>query len=226
MRALLIASSALLLVVVGLVGFVPAFVEARAEQAIAASFDRVQTLDVDVDVSPIGLVEGRLDALRVRGEGLMLRGLRLSRLDARLRDVALDLRGLLLRNGVRLNDIREGEARAVIVEDALAAYLARDKGLEDVSVRLGDGTVTVSGRARVLEMSVVATVTGRFVVAGDALLLRSDTLTIRGITLRGPVADALIDRLNPILESRDLGLPLRLERVETQPGRLVIVAVP
>jgi hypothetical protein len=117
------------------------------------------------------------------------------------------------------------QVTAVVGEHRLAEYLERQApgGLTDTQVWLDDDRVFVRGSIQLVLRVPVAISCAIHVVDGRELRVRVLSAEVAGIQPRALV-ESQIQKANPILDVRDLPIPLILERVEIAAGKLRVFA--
>src|SRR2546422_555014 len=136
---------------------------------------------------------------------------------------------------LELNDLRYhappnealtvGESLLVIhlTEAALNDYLRRQHPKSPTEVVFHDGTVTLKGTMRLLGVPTPVETSGRLEIAdGTRVEYRADTVRFSADSAPGTGAEYIEKRLNPLLDVTRLNLPIRLNGIEVQPGRLVV----
>lgn len=114
---------------------------------------------------------------------------------------------------------------ATVTDLALQAFLEHKKpgGLRDFFVQLSQGEVQVHATARVLiEIRAVA-VCDLEIVEGKQLFVRLKKVDVLGVGAKSLVQKQL-DEINPILDVKDLPVPLELQTVEIGDGKIVMTA--
>ncbi len=166
------------------------------------------------------LLAGRISRLQVSGASVRARGgLLIDRVEGEL-------------VGVRFNRKRES-LEAVVSSDLLAtvssesavAYLnARDTSLRDLRVDFEEGRVRLSARRDLpAGLSLPVVLEGAFQLDGPRWVsFVPDSLSVARLSLPRVVVSYVERRINPVFDLDVLGLPLDLDRVEVQPGRVLL----
>jgi hypothetical protein len=118
-----------------------------------------------------------------------------------------------------------GESSLVIqlTEQALNDYLRRQNPDAPTGISLEAGTVTINGSLMLLGVPTPLVTSGHLeIVDHTKLMYRADTVRLTGEPIPGIGPAYVESHLNPLLDIRRLRVPLRLDDVETQPGRLVV----
>jgi LmeA-like phospholipid-binding len=118
-----------------------------------------------------------------------------------------------------------GESHLVIqlTQEALNEYLRRQEPDHPTDVTLNAGSVTLKGSMDLLGVPTPLVTSGRLeIVEHTRLDFRADTVQLSGDPIPGIGAAYVESHLNPLLNIKRLHVPLRLDEVETQPGRLVV----
>jgi LmeA-like phospholipid-binding len=137
---------------------------------------------------------------------------------------------------LELNDLRYhappnealtvGESLLVIhlTEAALNDYLRRQHPKSPTEVAFHDGTVTLKGTMRLLGGVLTPVETsGRLEIAeGSRIEYHADTVHFPAETAPDAGAEYIEKSLNPLLDVTRLNLPIRLNGIEVEPGRLVV----
>jgi hypothetical protein len=118
-----------------------------------------------------------------------------------------------------------GESHLVIqlTQQALNDYIRRQHPVNPTEVTLNAGTVTLKRSLQLLGVPTPLVTTGHLeVVEHTRLDYRADTVQLQGDPIPGIGPAYVESHLNPLLNMNGLHLPLQLDEVETQPGRLVV----
>lgn len=110
-----------------------------------------------------------------------------------------------------------------LTQQALNDYLRRQNPAAPPEIVLAVGTVTLKGSLELLGVPTPLVTTGHLeIMDGTRLNFRADTVRLSGDPIPGIGPEYVEGHLNPLLNVKRLHLPLRLEAVETEPGRLVV----
>jgi hypothetical protein len=118
-----------------------------------------------------------------------------------------------------------GESHLVIqlTEPALNDYLRRQHPDSQPEITLNGGTVTLKGTMSLLGVPTPLVATGHLeIVDHTRLIFRVETAHLSDDPIPGIGPEYVESHLNPLLNVSHLHLPLRLDDVEVQPGRLVV----
>jgi len=110
-----------------------------------------------------------------------------------------------------------------ITEPALNSYLRRQHPDNHPEIRLDAGRVTLKGTMRLLGVDAPLITTGWLeVVERTRVNYRAETVRLSTEPIPGVGAEYVESHLNPLLNVARLNLPLRLDEIEVQPGRLIV----
>jgi hypothetical protein len=163
------------------------------------------------------LATGRFSAIDVAAEDLRARGVNAARLTLHLRDVRVPREVLLGEPGGV--DVGRADGQVELTEAEVNRLLARR--LPGASLTVGRDGVRVRLRTELLGQPLEAVATGGFGVTGDAI-----AFTPESVRLGDGVDPAFERQLAPMLTFEvplpELPAGLRLERVDTRPGTVVV----
>jgi len=110
-----------------------------------------------------------------------------------------------------------------LTEAALNDYLRRQHPSRQSEVTVNEGSVSIKGSMRLLGVSTPLMTTGRLEIADRTqVMFRADRVSL-GTDANSVLGTDYVERhLNPLLNVSQLNLPLRLDSIEAQPGRLVV----
>lgn len=230
MRALL---NGLLAVIVALLAgteaLLPPFLAARVADGLAAStgsaavevqmrsFPAYRMLAGDVDRMTVTLSGVKVDGLAVESLRLDAAGVHL--------DVAGLLRGRLRSQGWPLTGQGAATVEAVVTEAALEEWArAQLPAQVDVQVDVGADGVELRGRTTVLGIAMNVAVQGRVEPSDDGrrLLFVPETVIVGGQALADWVAQGIREMYTAAVDLNAAPVPLVVEEVRHQAGRLVI----
>lgn len=230
MRALLIGFAiALLVVLAGTEAVVPPFLAARMADGLAASLGST-AVEVELKSFPAyRLLTGNVDRMSVTVAGLHVDGLAVESLRVEAAGVRLDVVGLLrgrqAGDGWRLAQGGDARVEAVVTAAALAALVrARLPAEMDVQVQVDVAGVELRGRTNVLGIAMDLAVRGRVAPSsgGRRLEFVPETVFVGGQALADWVAQGIREMYTAAVDLDDAPVPLVVEEVVHQPGRLVI----
>lgn len=211
----------IVVLVIGAVIVAPAVVAWRVEAAIAQEFPGSASVDVRVRTAPWRLIRGTLDRVEVDARRAPTGGIIADRLSVRLRDVHLDLSRLMLERTLAVARVGDGEGMVVLGHEDLARYLATAKGLGRAVVTLAGGVVTIEGDVRVGVTDLRARLEGRLVVVSPTTVdLHVQTLTVSGVEIPEETGRVLVSGLNPLITLQGLPVPIRIESVAVEEGKV------
>ena len=103
----------------------------------------------------------------------------------------------------------------------LARYLAAAKGVGRAVVTLASGVVTIEGDVRVGAADLRARLEGRLVVVSPTTVdLHVQTLTVSGVEIPAEIGRVLVSGLNPLITLQGLPVPVRIESVAVEEGKV------
>jgi hypothetical protein len=110
-----------------------------------------------------------------------------------------------------------------LTQTALNDYLRRQQPDSQPEVVLNDGTVTLKGMFRWLGVPTPIETTGRLTIVDRVRLeFRAETVRVAADPMSGIGAEYIEKRLNPLLDVQRLNLPIRLDTITSESGRLVV----
>jgi hypothetical protein len=222
MRLLWLIVAVFTILVVGafaLSGYVASEVSAQIRHQVGG--DRPDALEVAVRADPLLLLTGRIARVEVRsGPGkMMVAGLTVEVFEAEMHNLALDLRALLTRQDLYVLGAGSGQARIIVHQDDLRAYVRKQRNV-DLALTLLDGKATVHAPL----LGGVVEAQGRFVPAGARVNVELHTLQFSGLRLESPALTGLAAGINPVLDLSVLPVPVTLTEVRAEDHRLVALA--
>jgi hypothetical protein len=175
--------------------------------------------EVRIDRQATNFAEGRLGPVEVVGTDVHTRaGLTVSRFELRVEGARLGADRKSLAGDL------EGEFTAFVAAADLTRFARQQAGrrLEGIRVCYRRNELVLRGRPELLGLEVDSQVTGRPVIRrqGRVLAFRPTGLRIAGLELPDRAAEALADRLNPVVDLAELDVPLRLESATVSPEYL------
>lgn len=145
----------------------------------------------------------------------------------RLRGVRLDILRAVLFGRFIVRSADGGQATVRLLQEDVQQALEDRPYVEGARVRFANGLVHLAGTATVAGAKVDVDLTGALVLKDSRqVVLRVETMNVRGISLPPGVANLVIAPLNPLLSVDKLPVPLRLVGVEVRDGSAVITAEP
>jgi hypothetical protein len=119
--------------------------------------------------------------------------------------------------------VGSSELEIHLTEASLNDYLRRQHPDLQPVVHLNDGTVTLKGMFRLLGIPTPIETEGRLVVVDRTRVeFRADTVRLSIDPIPGVGNEYVESRLNPLINVARLKLPLRLDSVELQNGRMIV----
>ena len=119
--------------------------------------------------------------------------------------------------------VGESHLEIRITEPALNSYLHRQHPENLPEITLDRDRVTLKGTLRLLGVDTPLVTTGRLeVVDHTRVVLRAETVQFSADPIPGIGPEYVEKHLNPLLNVTRLNLPLRLDEIEVQPGRLIV----
>jgi hypothetical protein len=110
-----------------------------------------------------------------------------------------------------------------ITEPALNNYLSRQHPDNRPEIRLDSGRVTLKGTMRLLGIDTPLITTGWLAVVDHTRVeFRAESVRLATNPIPGIGTEYVENHLNPLLNVTRLDLPLRLDEIEVQPGRLIV----
>jgi hypothetical protein len=170
----------------------------------------------------IGLVQGRVARLDIDASGVHLGDLTADRLTAGLRGIAFH-RGS--DGSLVLASVQSGAAEMAIASRDLEKYLGA-RGVENPSVRIDATGITATGGIRAGPVLANARLQGQFYAVDERdLYFRVSSLDVSGMDLPQSLANTLLSAaVKPVASVRSLPVPLRIDRIGSVPGWVIIHA--
>jgi LmeA-like phospholipid-binding len=219
------------------------------EIGITDRLDAVEEIDVDLRTNPLGLIQGKVDAANISGKGLVVeRDLRMETLKITTEEVSIDPLSVLF-GKIELTHPTDAEAQIVLTEADINRAFSSDyvrtkfQGLkleldgQPVIVDVHSATLDLPGenkfviaatfsiRARNEVKKFSATAMPQIAENGERISLEILAAEAQGLTLK--LVMVIFEQLSALLDLRNFNLPgvsLRLQKLEAQPGKLVIHA--
>lgn len=219
-----------------------------AEVGLSTQLDEAQNLEVDIRTNPIKLMQGELESVKIKGEGLVMKkDLRAEELKVEVGDVAINpLKAAF--GEIELTHPTEANAQIVLTEQDIerafnSEYLKQK--LQNLPVTIdgqkmtlntnqvqfripGEGKIALSATTQLVEtgetQEVSFTAVPQVDPSGQFVLLEDVQFGERGEA--SPVLTAaLLEDAKDLLDLRNFNLKsmaLRINRLEVQPGKLTI----
>lgn len=177
----------------------------------------------DVRISRGGgtrLGRGYLSRVWIRGWNIkVIGGLVLKNATAELQGVQVDLRQK------RLKDLKDSKIQAEITDRELTRYLKQARPpLQDLHLSFSPDGVQLTARPVVLfNLSVPVVIEGGlFVSSPETISFEPDRVKVAIISIPRSIIQWIARQINPLFDTRELRLPVVLEKVSLQPGLLIV----
>jgi hypothetical protein len=119
--------------------------------------------------------------------------------------------------------VGQSQLEIQITEPALNRYLRRQNPDNQPEITLDSGRVTLKGNMRLLGIDTPLVTTGSLeIVDHTQVNYRAETVRLGAEPIPGIGTEYVEKHLNPLLNVTRLNLPLRLDEIEVQPGRLIV----
>lgn len=181
---------------------------------------------VHVAGDELGTSHGKLDSVEIDGEDVQLSGgLLIDRLKVSLHKVDADL------DHRKLRSIGSATFTATISSKTLDEYLAgespEDERIRNAHVTLRNGEVTLSAERVVLGAGVPFRIYGPLKVIGPHRIeLDPNKLVVVGVPITGVPLRFLKRKFESAIDLSGLGVPMVLESVRTENGKLILSGLP
>ncbi len=196
-----------------------AIIQRQMASVLRAHLEPDGAVRVRVRATVWGLAQQRVERMHVDASGIRLGDLAADRLRADLAGVAF----LRSAGGWTPTGVRSGEATAEIGRVRLEQFL-RDRGVAGPSVQVAPSGVSVSGEMPAGGVRVPFKLQGQFEAAGRDLRFRVATLEVGGTEVPRQLADTLMGLVKPVISLSRLPIPLVVDRVTAEDGRLIVRA--
>ncbi len=199
-----------------------AVVQHQVAAAFRSRMESAGSVTVRARATLVGLVRGRVNRIEVDARGAPLGDLTADRLTATLEGVSFQRGG---GGAVIISAIDAGAAQIEITQADLERYL-RDRHVENPSVSIDGTGVTATGGMRIGPVQATARLRGQFFAVDDRdVYFRVTSLDVSGTDVPPPLAETVLAMAGrPILSMRDLPVPVRIDRIDSTSGRVVIHA--
>ncbi|MBM3469844.1 MAG: DUF2993 domain-containing protein [Armatimonadetes bacterium] len=197
-------------------------VQHQLAASIRAQISSPGQLKVKARTTALSLARGHVDRLEIEVRDLPLGKASARRFRARLAGVEMAGPG---QGGAAVRSVESGSAELEIGPPDLERLLAAH-GIADPAVTIDADGVTATGMVHAGPFGGPARIRGQFyAVSGTELHFRVTSLVVKGEELPPMLANAvLILASQPILSLNGLPVPVRIERVVSEPGRIVVSA--
>lgn len=221
-----------------------------AEIGLSSQLDEVENLDVDVKTDPLKLLGGEVDAVKIKGEGLVMqKDLRVEELQMQTGSVAINPLSATF-GKIELTKPTKGSTRVVLIEEDIN----RAFNSEYVRSQLQSQKIHVNGQLMtIVPQQVDFRLPGNSKVAISASILLRETNETHQVAFSAvpkvgangqtvslenveygdtkeispDLTKALIDATSEILNLSDFdleGMTLRVKQLEVQTGKLIMQA--
>lgn len=219
-----------------------------AEVGLSTQLDEVENLEVDIRTDPGKMLQGELDSVEIKGEGLVMqKDLRAEELQVKTGNIAINPLSAAF-GKIELTRPTDAEAHVVLTEQdmerAFNSEYIHDK-LQNLDVNVNGQPMTINtqrvqfslpGEEKIdLKAEILVKETGetkqvafstvpRLSPGGEKISLE-DVQYAEGQELSPDLTAALLDRANELLDLRNFelqGMSLRLKGFDIQKGRLTL----
>ena len=174
---------------------------------------------VRIDRQDTRLTGGYLSRLDISAEGLRTKGgFEIESAEAELHGVRFD------RKTRSLQSVESSAFTATVTHAGANAYLAaHDRGINGLSVEFEEGEIIVHAAPKVLGIAIPVTLRGRGAPDGESKIrFLTDGLAVSRLNLPEPAVRFVERRINPVFDLDELQLPVKLRKVESRKGTLIL----
>ncbi|MEH2330446.1 LmeA family phospholipid-binding protein [Nostoc sp.] len=221
-----------------------------AEIGLSSQLDEVENLDVDIKTDPLKLVQGEVDEVTIKGEGLVMqKDLRMEEFEMQMTSVAINPLSVAF-GKIELTKPTEAHARVVLTEadinrafnsEYVRSQLQSQKihingqlrtiEPQDVDFRLpGDGKVALNASIKIVETSenqqVAFSAVPRISSNGKSVTLENIEYG-ESEEISPDLTKALIDQTSEILNLSNFdldGISLQVNQLKVEVGKLILQA--
>lgn len=221
-----------------------------AEMGLSSQLDEVETLEVNIQTDPLKLVSGAVDAVSVKGEGLVMqKDLRVEAMEMNTGSISINPLSVAF-GKIELNHPTEAETHVVLneadINRAFNSEFIRDK-MQNLTIHVNGELVTVDtqaiefglpGENKIALSTQVILPEGRGtqrvaftaiprVKPGGQQIVLEDVQYTEGQDLSPELTDALLQQAAELLDLQNFeleGMSLRLKHLDVQPGKLILQA--
>ncbi|MDI6772474.1 MAG: DUF2993 domain-containing protein [bacterium] len=199
-----------------------AFVRYQVAASIRAQLGTPGQLTIRVRTTAWSFARGRVDHLEIEARDLSLSQVSVRRFRASMTGVEMAGPG---QGGPAIRSAESGNAELEIGQPDLERLLAAH-GIIGPAVAIDADGITATGLLRAGPVAGPARVSGQFYAAsGTDLHFRVTSLAVNGMELPPALANAVLAVASqPILSLRGLPVPVQIERVTLEIGRVVVYA--
>lgn len=221
-----------------------------AEVGISSQLDQVEKLDVDIQTDPLKLVQGQLDSVEIKGEGLVMqKDLRMEKLEMEIDKVAINPLSAAF-GKIELTQPTDANVKVVLTEpDLNRAFNSEYVGsklqnlivpingqpvnidTQQIDFRLpGEGKVALNASVLLREtgevQQIAFTSTPRISPDGQTVLLEKIEYA-EGKELSPELTTALVNKASEILDFRNFeleGMSLRIKSLDVESEKMTFLA--
>lgn len=199
-----------------------AFVQNQVGASIRAQLGPTGYLKIRARTTAWSFLRGRVDLLEIEARDLLLDKASARRFSARLIGAELAGSG---QGGKVVRSVESGSAELEVGQSDLERLLGAH-GIVGPTVMIDPEGITASGTVHAGPFAGPARVRGQFyATSGTDLLFRVTSLAVDGTELPPALANAVLAVISqPVLSLRGLPVPVRIERVIMETGRVIISA--
>jgi hypothetical protein len=169
------------------------------------------------------LDKGAFKQIRVTADSITVDGVKMTQVLMQAQDVVLDIPVLQTGNDVKV--IRRGADKIyarVSEADLNRALTFKKSSIENMRVKLGQGTLTFTGKYR-FGLSTNLMLQGRLEVPdGYRINFVPTRASVGGIPLPAAPLRTLLSKMNPLLNLKKIPLSPKVDRLIVQPGYLTV----
>lgn len=199
-----------------------AFVRSKIEQSIEAKAPSLlgpaKSYNVSVTGGLLGIIRGQLEEIDIRGNDVRLsNGVVVDRLD-------VILKGVRFTRDQTVTDVHRTSFAASLSEHNLEDYLRRSRSdMADADVSLGNGKVSIAAKPRIMLIKTPVRVEGEIqIVQATKLYVILSSLSARGVRVPGIVRGHIQHNLNPVLDTAQMGMGMKLSKVAIRKGAILL----
>lgn len=199
-----------------------AVVQRQVAVALRGRLESAGSVTVRARATLAGLARQRVNRIEIDARGARVGEVAAERLTATLEGVSFH-RGP--GGVVVVTRIDSGAAQIEITQADLERYL-RDRHVENPSVNIDETGVVATGGMRIGPVQATARLRGQFFAVDDRdVYFRVASLDVSGADVPPSLAETVLAVAGrPILSVRDLPVPVRIDRIDSTTGRVVIRA--
>jgi hypothetical protein len=191
-------------------------------RAVAAKMPELmapaRSYSAEVSGGVVGILRGRIDKMDICGRDVkMPNGVQLDRLD-------VGLVGVHFKPDQTVTKVEGASFTASVAEDDLNDYLAKYRpDLRGAHITLEPDKLTLTANPKVLFLRTPAKVEGTLIVVdGTKLYIILKRVSTRGIRVPGFVRGRIQHDVNPVLDTKAMGIGARLESVRISNGAITV----